>query len=180
MTSGSDTVETQSPAATGLLLASAALNEVAVGVMIVDVRRSGQPTVFLNDRFSHDTGYALEDLQFEVDRHKIIETAENDPASLEKLGIANLLGKPDSATLRIRRKDGRRIWYLITAVPIRSARGETTHIVATGSDVTDAQKRAPRAGTSHRAMRALRSLSDSVLRYAALPTAPVACSSPAK
>jgi two-component system, NtrC family, sensor kinase len=117
-----------------LELRSWALDAASTHFMIIDMRLSGWPIVFVNRSLARDNGYEPEELLGQG-AGVLVSRPENAPA-LEEVHDAMRRGEPVRAQLRSYRKDGSSFWAGVSFWPMRDAAGVTTHYVSIGADIT--------------------------------------------
>ncbi len=90
---------------------------------------------YVNPAFTDITGYTREESLGQNPR--ILKSEEQDPAFYQELWTTILAGKPWQGELINRRKDGTFYHEQMNIAPVKNARGELTHFIATKEDVTE-------------------------------------------
>ncbi len=115
-------------------LLAAAVDNVTVGVIIVDARLYDWPIVFANPVFSVITGYPREEV---VGRNcRFLQGPGTEPATVARIRAALGRREPFRGELRNYRKDGTAFWNEATISPVFDAAGSLTHFVGVTNDVT--------------------------------------------
>jgi PAS domain S-box-containing protein len=111
-----------------------ALESVASGIAIADVRRPDNPLIYVNRAFETITGYARE----EVIGHncRLLQGEDRDQAALNVVREAIRAGKPCTAKLRNYRKDGSLFWNQLNLSPVYNESGELTHFIGVQVNIT--------------------------------------------
>ncbi|MBX3180013.1 MAG: SpoIIE family protein phosphatase [Candidatus Hydrogenedentes bacterium] len=105
------------------------------GIVIFDVRRAGNPIVYVNAGFERQTGYGREEV---LERSaRFIHGPQTDPGTLTRIRDAIEERRAYTAEIVSYRKDGSPFWNRISLSPVHSDSGEITHFVAIQSDVSD-------------------------------------------
>ncbi|MFA9460674.1 sensor domain-containing diguanylate cyclase [Thiohalorhabdus sp. Cl-TMA] len=116
-------------------LLATALDANADNVLITD--RSGAIT-YVNQAFVRQTGYPLKDIRGQ--QPSILKSGEHGPEFYRRLWETIQDGGTFQATFTDRSRDGTRFHMEQTITPVRDERGEVTHYVATGKDITERVK----------------------------------------
>lgn len=113
---------------------AAAVNATTSAILITDPDRSGNPTVFANPAFTAMTGWPVEEA-LGRDRSFLNgpETDMNEAARFEQDMYE---GRPVSAELRLKARNGKCFWAEINASPIRSNDGRIANWVIIQTDIT--------------------------------------------
>ncbi len=108
------------------------------GLLITDVRQSGNPIVYANAAFMELTGYPLDEI---LGRNcRFLQRDDRDQPPLATVRAAIQEGKPCRALLRNYKRDGTLFWNELTLSPVHDADGQLTHFVGIQNDVTDLVK----------------------------------------
>jgi PAS domain S-box-containing protein len=110
----------------------AAIEQAAEGVIITNTAGEIE---YANPSFSRMTGYDRDDVLGRNPR--ILKSGKQDPAVYEHLWTTILSGNAWHGELVNRRKDGTLYTEELSVAPVRGARGEITHFIATKQDVTE-------------------------------------------
>lgn len=89
---------------------------------------------YCNQAFTRLTGYALEDLLGETPR--LLQGEDAAGTGGAALGQALLAGSAWQGSLVSRRRDGGALVWQLSLAPLRDGRGELTHFVAMGQEIT--------------------------------------------
>lgn len=118
------------------------LDALNTAMVVVDVRKSGQPIVYVNRRFEQITGYSAEEA---VGRNcKFLQGDDTDQPEIDKLRRAVELRQSCHVVLRNYRKDGSLFHNELLISPVTDDQGEVTHFVGLQREVT--RRSAPEAG----------------------------------
>ena len=109
-----------------------AIEQSAEAVVITDT--SGD-IEYVNPAFTRITGYSREEVLGQNPR--ILKSGKQDPAFYQQLWATILQGEIWHGELINRRKDGSLYTEQMNIAPVRGARGEVTHFIATKQDVTE-------------------------------------------
>jgi len=112
-----------------------AIEQSAEGVVITNTAGDIE---YVNPAFTRITGYSRE----EVVGHnpRILKSDKQDPAFYQQLWATILRGEIWHGELINRRKDGKVYNEELNIAPVRNARGEITHFIATKQDVTERKR----------------------------------------
>ena len=93
-------------------------------------------TVWVNERFTQITGFALGDLLGRTPG-EVLQCADTDPETLRVLARAVSAGSGcDDVEVLYQTKDSRPLWLILNLVPVHDAAGRLTHFFSLQSDVT--------------------------------------------
>lgn len=116
----------------------ARLNDI---VIITEAEPQGEPgprILFVNDAFTHHTGYTREEALGKSPR--FLQGPKTSSSELARIGTALKKWKPVRAEVINYKKNGEEFWLELDIVPIANAKGWFTHWVAVERDIT-ARKR---------------------------------------
>ncbi|HKL76951.1 MAG TPA: diguanylate cyclase [Gammaproteobacteria bacterium] len=113
-------------------LLATALDANADNVLITD--RDGA-IVYVNHAFEKHTGYSRAEVRGQ--NPSILKSGEHDPAFYRQLWKTLEQGDTFQATFTDEARDGSLFYLEQTITPVRDERGEVTHYVATGKDITE-------------------------------------------
>jgi len=112
------------------------------GVVLVDVRQSDQPVVYVNPGFEALTGYAAADL---LGRNlRLLQADDREQDARHRLRDAVKSGESCRVLLRNYRKDGSLFWNEMTLLPLRDGEGQVTHYAGHHRDAGDRLRIDPR------------------------------------
>ena len=118
------------------------LDALNTAMVVVDVRDSGQPIVYVNRRFEQITGYTADEA---VGRNcKFLQGTDNDQPEIEKLRRAVALRQSCHVVLRNYRKDGSPFRNELLISPVADDRGEVSHFIGLQREVV--RRSAPEGG----------------------------------
>jgi len=109
-----------------------AIEQSAEAVVITDTRGEIE---YVNPAFTRTTGYSREEAIGKNPR--ILKSGKQDPAIYQQLWETILKGQIWHGEIINQRKDGKFYTEEMTITPVRDARGEVTHFIATKQDVTE-------------------------------------------
>ena len=109
-----------------------AIEQSAEGVVITNTTGDIE---YVNPAFTRITGYSREEVLGHNPR--ILKSGKQDPAFYQQLWATILKGEIWHGELINRRKDGKLYTEEMNIAPVRDARGEITHFIATKQDVTE-------------------------------------------
>lgn len=113
-----------------------AIDDVADGVLIADMRRRGQPVVQVNAAFCAITGYSADEAIGKNCRY--LQGSDRLQSEIAEIRAALAQGRACSVTVRNYRRDGTMFRNALRLQPLRDERGEVTHFVGVIRDVTHA------------------------------------------
>ncbi len=113
----------------------AAVNNMATGMIVTDVRQPDSPTLFINQAFTAITGYKIEDLQ--QDSYLMLQGPETDSNDMQNIKSAIATGHSIHAIVRNYRKDGSAFWNELVLSPVFDDSGQLVAYVGLQSDVSD-------------------------------------------
>ncbi|ARE41263.1 Sensory box histidine kinase/response regulator [Rhodovulum sp. P5] len=126
-------LETARLAADNALLA-AVIEGASAGFAITDTSGNGDPLVYVNRAFEDLTGYTADEV---VGKNcRFLSDERLDATERARLREAVQNRSKGQFLLRNRRKDGEPFWNELTLFPVRDAAGNSTHLVATQTDVS--------------------------------------------
>ncbi|MEM6677961.1 MAG: PAS domain S-box protein [Pseudomonadota bacterium] len=120
----------------------------SASVSIADATSEDLPLIYVNDAFLALSGYAREEV---LGRNCRLLTAEP-PGSPERMRLAAAVAarSPGTFTLLNRRRDGALFWNRLTLFPVADRAGQTTHLIATQTDITAERAAARERDTARR------------------------------
>ena len=134
-------------------LQSAALEAAADSIAIID---RGGIIRWVNPAFTTMTGYPPEEAVGQT--HQILASGKQDPAFYQDLWETILSGKVWRGEYLNRREDGSYYHEQQTITPVRNPRGEITHFIAIGQDITERKRAEERIRRQLRVVQALRTI----------------------
>lgn len=109
------------------------LDALNTAMVVVDVKTSGQPIVYVNRRFEQITGYSADEA---VGRNcKFLQGSDTDQPEIDKLRRAVEMGQSCHVVLRNYRKDGTAFRNELLISPVTDERGEVTHFIGLQREV---------------------------------------------
>jgi PAS domain S-box-containing protein len=112
----------------------AAFEKSGLPIVVTDPRRPDNPVVFVNEAFSHVTGFGPDEA---VGRNcRFLQVPETDQEMLSRIRDAVTNGRAISAKLLNRRKDGSRFWNSVFITPVCDDAGAPQFFISTQIDVT--------------------------------------------
>jgi two-component system cell cycle response regulator len=112
------------------------------GVVLVDVRQSDHPVVYVNPGFEALSGYAAADL---LGRNlRLLQADDREQDARHRLRDAMKSGESCRVLLRNYRKDGSLFWNEMTLLPLRDTQGQVTHYAGHHRDAGDRLRIDPR------------------------------------
>ncbi|ALM91711.1 MULTISPECIES: ATP-binding protein [Alteromonas] len=117
-----------------------AMDEATVSIVISDIKRTGQPIIYVNNAFHRLTGHSKEDIIGRNCRLMQGEGTDSHATTLIRRAIANR--EPVETTILNYRKDGTSFYNRLILTPVKSG-GEVTHYIGFQQDVTQ-QRQAER------------------------------------
>ena len=116
-------------------LQARAIEAAEQGILIVDAQQDDMPIIYVNQAFSHMTGYAAEEVFGQNCR--FLQGADTDPAA--RLGIRAAIQQQQrhKCLLKNYRKDGSSFWNRLSIAPVFE-HDKLTHYIGIQSDVTEA------------------------------------------
>ncbi len=117
-----------------LLLKDRALAAAAEGITIADALAPDRPLIYVNEGFTHLTGYSVEETL--GSNCRFLQGPETDPQAVREIREAIAAERYCEVELLNYRKDGTPFWNRLSITPIRDEAGRTTHYVGVQSDVT--------------------------------------------
>ncbi len=112
----------------------AAFEKSGLPIVVTDPRRPDNPIVFVNEAFSHVTGFGSDEA---VGRNcRFLQTPETDQETLSRIRDAVTNGRAVSAKLLNRRKDDSRFWNSVFITPVCDEAGAPQFFISTQIDVT--------------------------------------------
>lgn len=129
---GSDETEQRSLESHVQLL-NHAIDEATVSIIISDIRRVGQPVMYVNNAFEKLTGYSKE----EIIGHncRSMQGDDTNRHAIEKVRRAIMKHEPIEITLLNYKKSGEAFYNLLNLTPVKT-NGEVTHYIGFQQDVT--------------------------------------------
>ncbi|MDO6565602.1 ATP-binding protein [Alteromonas sp. 1_MG-2023] len=119
---------------------SHAMDEATVSIIIADIKRSGQPIIYVNNAFSRLTGHNKEDI---IGKNcRLMQGDDTDSTTTMQIRRAISNREPIETTLLNYRKDGSSFYNRLILTPVKS-NGEVTHYIGFQQDVTQ-QRQAKR------------------------------------
>ncbi|MEL7167863.1 MAG: PAS domain-containing protein [Bacteroidota bacterium] len=111
-----------------------ALDAIAEGITVADMRREGEPLVFANRAFYDITGYKPEET---LGRNcRFLQGADTDPEAVQEIRRGLAAGNSVDVELLNYRKDGTPFWNRLSLVPVASGGARPDHYVGVQRDVT--------------------------------------------
>ena len=110
-----------------------AINEATVSIIIADIRKEGQPVIYVNQAFSDLTGYDKSEITGRNCRIMQGEKTNSKDAARIRHAINNR--EPIEITLLNYRKDGSSFYNRLILTPVK-INGEVTHYIGFQQDVT--------------------------------------------
>ncbi|MEM6782550.1 MAG: PAS domain-containing protein [Bacteroidota bacterium] len=111
-----------------------ALDAIAEGVTVADMRREGEPLVFANRAFYEITGYSPEET---LGRNcRFLQGADTDPEAVQTIRRGLEAGEAVDVELLNYRKDGTPFWNRLSLVPVANGDAPPDHYVGVQRNVT--------------------------------------------
>ncbi|MAL94259.1 MAG: GGDEF domain-containing protein [Haliea sp.] len=104
-------------------------------VLVVDVRKSNLPVVFVNTAFSKLIGERSNEVLHASFNNLVGLLEDEDEAQTIKSALAD--ARATSLTIRSHRKDGSIFWNQVSLSPVRDESGVVTHFTAIMKDISD-------------------------------------------
>ncbi|KAA0549854.1 EAL domain-containing protein [Bacillus sp. BGMRC 2118] len=111
-----------------------AIENMGVGLTIVDARLEDLPLVYINQGFTQMTGYEKEDVLLKNCR--FLQGEDTDRKQVEKIKSAIEECRPETVTLKNYRKDGTYFWNQFIISPIMDKKGRPLYFIGLQFDVT--------------------------------------------
>ncbi len=127
--------------------------EVSLNAVSIASVEGDTPLTLVNAAFLRLTGY--EEHEVLGKNCRFLQGPETDPKTVKRIARAVREKRSLRTVIRNYRKDGRPFWNDLSLTPIRSARGDVTHIVAHQVDVTRTIEQRDAATSSAATMRSL-------------------------
>ncbi|WP_412725103.1 ATP-binding protein [Alteromonas sp. D210916BOD_24] len=110
-----------------------AMDEATVSIIISDIKRVGQPVMYVNSAFENLTGYSKN----EIIGHncRAMQGEDTDKHAIEKVRRAIANREPIEITLLNYKKNGEAFYNLLNLTPVK-INGEVTHYIGFQQDVT--------------------------------------------
>jgi PAS domain S-box-containing protein len=122
-------------AARELMLRERALASSTNGITIADMKREGEPFIYVNPAFEDLTGYTAQEA---VGRNaRFLQQGDNDQEAVAALRKAIDESRSCHVVLRNYRKDGSMFWNDLSIAPVQEADGQVTHYVGIQIDITE-------------------------------------------
>jgi diguanylate cyclase (GGDEF)-like protein/PAS domain S-box-containing protein len=118
----------------------AAVNNMSTGMMVTDLRKPDNPTMFVNPAFEQITGYTIQELQRQGS-YRLLQGPETDPAIIATLDKLIAERQMAHVVLRNYRKDGTLFWNELILSPVLDEAGHAVAYVGLQSDVTERVER---------------------------------------
>jgi PAS domain S-box-containing protein len=115
-----------------------AIEEAQVGITIADVRKPGEPLVYVNRGFERVTGYSAAEATGQNCR--FLQGAATDPDAVSRLRSAIEAGDPVTVELINYRKDGTPFWNQVRLAPVEGDGGTLSHYLGFQNDVTERKR----------------------------------------
>lgn len=111
-----------------------AMHHIATGVVITDPTLPNHPIVFVNQAFSHLTGYSREEA---IGRNcRFLQGPDSDPATIQRIREAIAQQQSITCTLLNYRRDGCSFWNELTITPVVNEQGQLIRFIGLQTDVT--------------------------------------------
>ena len=111
-----------------------AVEEVPVGVTLLDARSSEYSVTQTNPAFTEITGYSPDEIRGR--NLRLLTGPDTDVTAMTELRLALAAGRPSRVLLKNYRKDGGSFWNDLATAPVHDDDGRLTHFVAVQTDVT--------------------------------------------
>lgn len=122
-------------AARELMLRERALASSTNGITIADMKREGEPFIYVNPAFEDLTGYSAKEAIGRNARFLQREDIGQEAAVALRNAISE--GRSCHVVLRNYRKDGSMFWNDLSIAPVQQADGQVTHYVGIQVDITE-------------------------------------------
>ena len=113
----------------------AAVNNMATGMIVTDVRHPDSPTILINPAYTTITGYEIGDLQ--QNSFFILQGPQTDAAAVHELELAIKEGRGTRTIIRNYRKDGSAFWNELVLSPVFDESSQLVAYVGLQSDVSE-------------------------------------------
>lgn len=117
-----------------LHLRNTALDAGSSHFMIVETLAPGQPIVYVNRALARDHGYEPEQLIGKP--VQVLMSEDTDRAQAKKFQDDIMAGTKVRTEMKAVRRDGSTFWIGVSTTPLRSERGDVSHTVTVGADIT--------------------------------------------
>lgn len=118
-----------------LRLQEKAINSSMSGVIIADARLPDLPVTFINDAFTHITGYEPRDV---IGRNcRFLQGPDSNQNELARMREALKKREAGEFILRNYRKDGSLFHSKLQLAPVKNDKGDVTHFVGLQTDITE-------------------------------------------
>lgn len=119
--------------------AKRAMDRAPAGITITDPDREDNPLIYVNDHFSHLTGYTKAEI---IGRNcRFLQGENTDPETTARLRGAIDTERPVTVELRNYRKDGSEFWNRLSITPVYDEEGSLVNYVGFQEDVTERKER---------------------------------------